>query len=267
MSQETQENSTPTQFKNWRWEQDENQLAWLYVDKADASTNVLSKDVLEELDQALTDIQKVSPKGLIILSAKKNGFIAGANIKEFTEIKNQDEATALIQRGQRILDKIEGLPFPSVALIHGFCLGGGYELALACTYRVADSDAKTKIGLPEVKLGIHPGFGGTVRLPPIVGAPAAMDMMLSGRVLSARAAKKIGAVDWAVPERQLKDAAAAILQKAPAPTRAKGWKALTNNMMGQYLRMPVRVKWCGKSAPRGWQHSVAMVNPTWSKTK
>ena len=236
-----------TQYKNWRWYKDDNNFIWLEIDKAESSTNVLSKDVLEELDDALTEISASSPKGLVITSGKNNGFIAGADINEFTQQADEASATELIQRGQRIFDKLEALSFPTVALINGFCLGGGYELALACRYRVADNDPKTKIGLPEVKLGIHPGFGGTVRLPPLVGAPAAMDMMLSGRMLSTRAARKIGAIDWAVPTRQLRDAAVAILKKSPAPTKAKGWKGLTNNilirpMLAKYLKKQVAKK-------------------------
>ena len=250
-----------TQYKNWRLNTDENNFIWLEIDKADASTNVLSTEVLEELDAALDKVSAASPKGLIITSAKSSGFIAGADINEFLQQKDEASATELIQRGQRIFDKLEALSFPTVALINGFCLGGGYELALACRYRVADNDPKVKIGLPEVKLGIHPGFGGTVRLPPLVGAPAAMDMMLSGRMLSARAARKIGAIDWAVPTRQLRDAAVAILKKAPAPTKAKGWKGLTNNMLIRPLLANYLKKQVAKKAnPKHYPAPYAMID-------
>ncbi len=233
-------------LRHWQWDEDEDNVGWLALDKGDASTNVLSAEVLEELDTILSGIGS-ELHGLIITSAKPNGFIAGADINEFTTLKDQSEATALIQRGQRVLDKLEALKCPTVALIHGFCLGGGLELALACRYRIADDDARTKLGLPEVKLGIHPGFGGTVRLPPLVGAPAAMDIILSGRTLSARAAKKIGLVDHAVPSRQLRMAAKATVMKPPAQRKAKGWKALTNNvvvrtLLAQYLRRQVAAK-------------------------
>ncbi|MEJ2552870.1 MAG: enoyl-CoA hydratase-related protein, partial [Gammaproteobacteria bacterium] len=184
-------------YRNWRLETDAARIAWLYADKADSSTNVLSKEVLEELHFIIDRITAERPQGLIILSAKGNGFIAGADIKEFTAIQNYDEALQLITRGQSILDRIEKLPFPTVAMIHGFCLGGGLELALACRYRVAEDDPRTRLGLPEVRLGIHPGFGGTVRLPPLVGAPHAMDLMLSGRTVEARRAKRMGLVDYA----------------------------------------------------------------------
>ncbi|MEJ2566070.1 MAG: 3-hydroxyacyl-CoA dehydrogenase NAD-binding domain-containing protein [Gammaproteobacteria bacterium] len=204
-------------YRNWRLETDAARIAWLYADKADSSTNVLSKEVLEELHFIIDRITAERPQGLIILSAKGNGFIAGADIKEFTAIQNYDEALQLITRGQSILDRIEKLPFPTVAMIHGFCLGGGLELALACRYRVAEDDPRTRLGLPEVRLGIHPGFGGTVRLPPLVGAPHAMDLMLSGRTVEARRAKRMGLVDYAVPKRQLRRAAMAMVEEHPLP--------------------------------------------------
>ncbi len=261
MNQETETHPTSMQYEHWSWHQDDNGVVWLNIDKAQASTNVLSEAVLEELDGALSEINALSPKGLVIGSAKPNGFIAGADVKEFTQLKDEASATALIKRGQRVFDALEALPFPTVALIHGFCLGGGYELALACRYRIADNDPKTKIGLPEVKLGIHPGFGGTVRLPAIIGAPAAMDMMLSGRVMSARAAKKVGCVDWAVPSRQLKDAAIAMIQRSPPRRRVKGWKRLTNTrlvrpLLASYLKKQV----AKKASPEHYPAPYAMID-------
>ena len=112
-------------YKNWRLELDEARIAWLYADKADASANVLSREVLEELHFIIDHIAAERPQGLIILSAKQNGFIAGADVKEFTAIHDYDQALELISRGQSILDRIEKLTFPTVAMIHGFCLGGG----------------------------------------------------------------------------------------------------------------------------------------------
>lgn len=231
-------------FKHWHYERDTDNIVWLACDKADASANVLSAAVLEELDVLLREIANTAPRGLIIYSAKKGGFIAGADINEFTTLTNEADATALIQRGQRVLDHLAELPFTTVAMIHGFCLGGGMELALACKYRVADDDDKTKLGLPEVNLGIHPGFGGTVRLPPLVGATDAMDLMLSGRTLSARNAKRIGLVDHAVPLRQLRVAAQQTVLKPPKLAQPKGWKAWTNHilvrpMLASYLRKQV----------------------------
>jgi len=235
---------TEQQFKNWRLERDENDIAWLYIDKADAAANTLSASVLEELYEILNQLKEDRPQGLVILSAKKSGFIAGADINEFTTLGGQADAEALIGRGQAVLDRLAAMDVPSVALIQGFCLGGGMELALACRYRIADDDPRTKLGLPEVNLGIHPGFGGTVRLPPLIGAPAAMDMMLGGRALSARAAQKIGLVDYAVPTRQLMDAARNVVLSSPSQKKLSGWKVYTNHnlvrpLLAKYLEKQV----------------------------
>ncbi len=150
---------------HWRVDKNEEKIIWLYLDKVDSGTNVLSTDVLEELDLLLKNLSTEKLQGLVILSAKPNGFIAGADVKEFTRLKDSAQAQTLIRFGQSVFDRIENMPFPTVSLIHGFCLGGGLELALACRYRVAEDHHRTRLGLPEVKLGIHPGFGGTVRLP------------------------------------------------------------------------------------------------------
>ncbi len=226
---------TEQQYKHWRLERDDHDIAWLYADKAESAANTLSAAVLEELYDILNLLNEDRPQGLVILSAKASGFIAGADINEFTTLGNQKDAEDLISRGQAVLDRLAAMDLPTVALIHGFCLGGGMELALACRYRVADEDPKTKLGLPEVNLGIHPGFGGTVRLPPLIGAPAAMDMMLGGRALSARAAKKIGLVDYAVPSRRLKDAARNMVLHSPVVKKLTGWKAWTNHNLARPL--------------------------------
>jgi len=224
---------TEQQYKNWRLERDGHDIAWLYIDRADSAANTLSAEVLEELYEILNHLKQDRPQGLVILSGKSSGFIAGADIKEFTTLGGQSDAEALIGRGQAVLDRLTALGMPTVALIQGFCLGGGMELALACRYRIADEDPKTKLGLPEVNLGIHPGFGGTVRLPPLVGAPAAMDMMLGGRALSARAAKKIGLVDYAVPARRLLDVARHVVLTSPPTKKVTGWKAYTNHKLAR----------------------------------
>lgn len=198
---------------HWKVEKDEDNIAWLSLDKVDSGTNVLSKDVIEELDLFLTHLSEERLRGLVILSAKANGFIAGADVKEFTELKDPTEALELIRYGQSVFDRLENMPFPTVSMIHGFCLGGGLELALACRYRVSEDNLRTRFGLPEVKLGIHPGFGGTVRLPRLIGAPKAMEIMLTGRTLSVYTAKKVGLVDYVVPARHLKNMARMCIKK------------------------------------------------------
>ncbi|MFB3116463.1 MAG: enoyl-CoA hydratase-related protein, partial [Gammaproteobacteria bacterium] len=204
------------QWKNWHLETDEDNVSWLHFDKAESSTNVFSADVFAEFFEILDQLSGINPKGLIILSDKESGFIAGANIEEFTQLESEEQALELIRVGQSAFDKLQTLPFPTLSLINGFCLGGGLEMSLACDYRIALDEPKTRLGLPEVLLGIHPGWGGTMRLPRLIGAPAAMDLMLSGRTVSARAAKKMGIVDRIAPQRHLKRAAKVLILKRPA---------------------------------------------------
>lgn len=208
---------------------DEDNIAWLHFDKQGSGTNVLSAGVLEAFYEELLDLVERAPLGLVILSDKANGFIAGADVREFALLENHDQALGAIQRGQEVFDRLAALPFPTVALIQGFCLGGGLEMALACRYRIARDDPGTRLGLPEVRLGIHPGFGGTVRLTSLVGAMRAMDLMLSGRSIDGRAAKRMGCVDHAVPERHLKAAARSLILDPPFPHRASKLQALGNH--------------------------------------
>jgi len=211
-------------FRHWRTEENLN-IATLTLDVEGANANALSHGVLDELDQLITSLAAKPLDGVILRSAK-NSFIVGADVTEFRTISDSARAADLARGAQHIFDRLEKLPFPSVAVIHGHCLGGGMELALACTYRVAREDEGTRLGLPEVKLGIHPGFGGTVRLPPLVGDLTALDLMLTGRTVAARAAKRMGLVDEIVPERYLLRAAQMLLAKRPKPRRAKWWQRL-----------------------------------------
>jgi len=194
-------------YKHWKAELDDDNICWLHLDVAKSSTNVLSKAVLDELSEILNEQVQSLPKGIVFVSDKDNGFIAGADINEFTEVKTEEDAMVMLNRGHEIMNKIESLPCTTVAMIKGFCLGGGMELALACTYRLMCDDKSTRVGLPEVKLGIHPGYGGTVRSIQKAGPVAAMNAMLTGRLLQGRQAKRMGLVDDLVPERQLKRAA------------------------------------------------------------
>ena len=151
-------------MKHWRLEKVENSLA-LILDMADKSANVLSSEVMRELEDALADINARSQKGetvngLMIVSGKSKGFVLGADVNEFQKVSNITMATEYVRRGQQTLNKIAALSIPTVAVIHGNCLGGGTELALACDYRIASDDDSTRIGLPEVNLGIHPGLLG-----------------------------------------------------------------------------------------------------------
>ena len=191
-----------TKLKNWRIETTDN-ICRLTLDSPGARQNVLSGEVIAELDLALSEVEKSAPAGVIIRSAKAHGFIAGADIGAFRAIENEAQAKAMIATAHRVFDRLEALPMPTVAAINGHCLGGGLELALACDFRVACDDHSARLGLPEVRLGIHPGFGGSVRLCEAIGVLAAMDLMLSGRTISPSVAQRLRVVDYAVPLRQL----------------------------------------------------------------
>jgi 3-hydroxyacyl-CoA dehydrogenase/enoyl-CoA hydratase/3-hydroxybutyryl-CoA epimerase len=204
-------------LKHWTLRRDDDGIAWLCFDKADASTNVLSRDVMTELNTMLEAIEKDLPKAVVVTSGKKSGFIAGADIKEFTGLKDSAQAYEMVRAGQQVLDRLEALKCPTIALINGFALGGGLELALACRYRIINDDPKTVIGLPEVKLGIHPGFGGTVRSVQLAGPLKAMDMMLTGKNIRPKPARAMGLVDQVVPARHLERAARMMALKPPKP--------------------------------------------------
>ena len=194
-------------------------IADLVLDVPDKRHNVLSREVLGELDQLLAILETRPLRGLVIRSGKPQGFAAGADVHEFRRILDAARAAELTRAGQMVLARLAGLPYPSVAVIHGPCLGGGLELALACSYRVACDDERTSLALPEVKLGIHPGFGGTIRLPALVGPLPALSLMLGGRGLPARKAHKLGLVDTCAPQRHLDAAARALLHDVPPKGR------------------------------------------------
>lgn len=235
-------------YKHWRLETDSDQVLWLYFDKHNAAVNTLDREVMQELNDVIDSlINKTEYKGIIIASAKKNGYIAGADISQFNKFKDIDDAVKLLRQGQGIFDKIENLKTPTVAMIDGFCLGGGLELVLACRYRVAEDGSKTRLGLPEVKLGIHPGWGGSVRLPRLIGAPQAMNLILSGHTITGKAAAKLGFVDVAVPRRHLAKAAKYYATKHPAPHEATWLQKLTNSKVARLplsnlLRKKLRAK-------------------------
>ncbi len=205
-------------YQHWSLDLDADNILWLMFDRKDSSTNSLNEATVRELDEILNSLSNSQAKALVIRSAKKSGFIVGADISQFKTLKTAEEATQLIRQGQAVFNKLAKLPMTTIAMIEGFCLGGGLELALACRYRLAEDSAKTKLGLPEVKLGIHPGWGGTVRLPELVGPLKAMDIILTGRNLSAKTAKKLGVVDEALPKRVLEKA---VREYATRKERAK----------------------------------------------
>ena len=254
-------------LRHWKPQRRDDGVLVLCFDRADAPVNAFSQDALIELGEALARIAIEPPKALVIASGKSSGFIAGADLKEFQEFDRRGTVNDAIRRGQDVFQTLASLPCPTVAAIHGFCMGGGTEISLACRYRVASSDASTRIGLPEVQLGIFPGWGGSARLPRLVGAPAAMDMMLTGRALSAKAARGIGLVDKVVEPAQLIDAAAALALKGtvrPFKQRALGW--LTNTLPARKLLAPQMTKQVARKAPKAFYPAPYALISTWERS-
>jgi 3-hydroxyacyl-CoA dehydrogenase/enoyl-CoA hydratase/3-hydroxybutyryl-CoA epimerase len=204
-------------LRHWTLAREADGLAVLVFDKAGTATNTLSADALGELDHVLDRLERDKPRALLIRSGKAGGFIAGADIDEFGAIATEEGAVALVRRGWDVFERLSAVSYPTLALIRGYCLGGGLELALACRYRVAVDEPGTRLGLPEVLLGIVPGWGGIKRLPRLAGAPAALDLMLTGRTIDARRAKKLGIVDEAVPVRIMESTARGVLKALPPP--------------------------------------------------
>lgn len=253
-------------YQHWTLTKDADNIAWLYIDRQDSSVNTLNKAVLEEFSTILTTLSnEKNIQGLVIGSGKTSGFIAGADIQQFEDFKDKNEAGQLVRKGQLILEQLEDLPFPTVAMIQGFCLGGGLELALACQYRVADEGPKTRLGLPEILLGIHPGWGGTVRLPKLIGALQAMDLILTGRMVSAKAAAKIGIIDAAVPERQLKKAVVYYITQKPTPHTATIFQNITNqSFVRPWLAKLLKRKVAQKASPDHYPAPYATID-NWVK--
>lgn len=213
---------------HWRLESDAAGIGWLCFDRQDAGANTLSADTMTELETCLDTLETSALNGLIVYSGKTRGFIAGADINEFPALDSEARAYAVTTQGQRILARLESLPFPSVAVLNGFALGGGMELALACTRRVAIAGNEPIFGLPEVLLGLHPGFGGTVRLTQLIGVRQAMDLMLTGRSVRPAQALKNGLVDAVSASDDWRDSALQQLARGQRSTSAPWLDRLLN---------------------------------------
>lgn len=196
------------------------------IDVAGEKVNTLKSEFASQIMAIFEQAQQhASLRGLILISAKPDTFVAGADIAMLGECTRAEQAEDLAKQGQAVFSHLSSLPFPVVAAIHGACLGGGLEMALACDYRVCSLDDKTKLGLPEVQLGLLPGSGGTQRLPRLIGVDKALDMILTGRHLGARQAVKIGLVDDAVPRSILLETAVALIAKEKRKASPLGWRA------------------------------------------
>lgn len=216
-------------LRHWVWQLDRDEILHLTLDRTDSAQNSLSREVLQELEEVLVQIQQQPPQALVLRSGKERSFIVGADVNEFTDFTTSGEVESYIIKAQELFSKLEQLPMPTLAVIDGPCLGGGLELALACRYRLAVDDESTVLGLPEIKLGIHPGFGGTVRSIRQIGALPALQLMLTGRNLNARQAKKAGLVNAAVPRRVAENAITTLLNERPA-AKPLPWSTQLGNL-------------------------------------
>ena len=248
-------------ISNWRLARDNEGLAWLCIDCPDASTNTLSAQVINELATAVEVIAAERPLGLVIYSAKANGFVAGADIREFDQLTDVDQTTERITQVHQLFERIGNLPFSSVARVHGFCLGGGLELALACRHIIAAEESSTRLGFPEILLGLHPGFGGTVRSIRDCGVTAAMDLMLTGRSLNARRARKMGLIDRAVPLRHLDSAVRKFaLEKRPRRKPGIAARATNNAVTRPLVAMVLRREVAKRALEQHYPAPYALIN-------
>jgi 3-hydroxyacyl-CoA dehydrogenase / enoyl-CoA hydratase / 3-hydroxybutyryl-CoA epimerase len=214
-------------WANWRLRTDPDGIAWLLFDKKDSSANTLSEDTLNELNAVLDKVERDRPRGLVIRSAKRSGFIAGADIAMLKGRTDVAQVEAMISRGHAVLDRLDRLPLPTVAVIHGYCLGGGLEVALACDFRIAIDDAS--FGFPEVLLGLHPGLGGTVRLTRLISPMQAMTMMLTGKTERTRRARALRLVDAVTQERHVRAAVLSAVSGEMVPAK--------QNLVGRLMNM------------------------------
>ena len=253
-------------LKDWRFEIDFEDIAWATFDRENESANTLGRRPTEELEAIITRVEEAArtkqARGLVIISAKDKSFISGADIREFEGFTSEDMVNDVIRQAISVFDRLEALPIPVVAAIHGFCLGGGLELAMACSYRVADRDDGTRLGLPEVKLGIFPGLNGTVRSLRLAGPINAMQMMLTGRMLRSSAARAMGLVDQLVDARSSLRWAArkAILRKSKPRKTPVLHRIMRNWPVRGYLASQMRAKTKAKVNPEHYPAPFALID-------
>ena len=247
-------------LRHWKLERDADGLAWATLDVADASTNTLGAAVMLELASLLDELDRQPPKGLVIRSGKAAGFIAGADIDEFSRIDSPAAARALVERGWNLFNRLAALPYPTLALVRGHCLGGGVELALACRYRIAVDEPATRMALPEVMLGIYPAWGGMLRLPRLIGPAAALDLMLTGKGVDARKAKRLGFADDCVPPRVMDSAARLTLLSGRAPRELPLMQRLLNGPLKAVVARQARRQTAAKVRPGHYPAPFAIID-------
>lgn len=254
-------------YKHWQMQVDASQIIWLGLDRKETTVNTINNEVLDELSGLLHEVSKNNDaKGVVIHSLKDKGFIAGADVNAFAHFNHPSQAVDFLRKGQAVFSYLESLPIPTVAIINGFCMGGGLELALACDYRIATEDNDTRLGLPEVMLGIHPGWGGTVRLPRLIGGFNALtQVILTGAALSATRAKRLGILDDVVPLRQLKRAALYFIMKKPAKHKPSLLQSMSNySWIRGLLATLMRKKVASKIREEHYPAPFAVIN-LWEK--
>ncbi len=212
----------------------EDGIAWLRLDDPEKKVNTLSTRTFEWFEGQISRLESGRPEGLVIYSGKADNFVAGADLEELLRLEDPEHILEMLRRGHELMERLAGLPFPTVAAIHGSCLGGGLELALACKHRVATEHRKTRLGLPEVQLGLIPGLGGTQRLPRLIGVPDALDLILTGKQVDARKARKLGLVDDICHPTDLRAAAERVLRgKEEKKARAKPIAARAGDLLAR----------------------------------
>jgi len=250
------------EFRHWRLEYDMDQVCWLTLDRAGESTNSLSREVLLELESIVDGFEKTPPRGVVLQSGKKNSFVVGADVREFDGVSNPQDAAASLREVHTLFNRIEALPFPMVVTIEGYCLGGGLELALSCHYRIAKNNESTRLGFPEVRLGIYPGFGGSARTTRLLGGPKALELMLSSRMVRASQARTMGLVDQLVgPHGELRWAARAAILKN-RKSRGPGLVARLSNLgpMRRLIAGMVRKQTAARANPEHYPAPYALID-------
>ncbi|WP_150430297.1 3-hydroxyacyl-CoA dehydrogenase NAD-binding domain-containing protein [Dechloromonas sp. CZR5] len=251
-------------LQHWKLVVDAEGIATATFDKTGETANSLSADVLREFSSLLDQLDLYPPKGLIIRSGKDAGFIAGADIGEFSQLDTPEKGRELVERGWTLFNRLEAIKYPTLALVRGHCLGGGLELALACRYLLAVDESGTKMGLPEVMLGIFPGWGGMLRLPKRVGPAAALDMMLTGKTIDARRAKKMGLADDCVPPRVMEPAARQLLLSGQPRRPLPLMQRLMNGPLKSIVANAARKQVAKKARPQHYPAPYAIID-LWQK--
>ena len=251
-------------LQHWRVDRDGDGVATATLDKAGETGNSLSIAVMGELGEILDAFARQPPKGLIIRSGKAAGFIAGADIGEFSQLDSPEQGRALVERGWTLFNRLAAVPYPTLALVRGHCLGGGLELALACRYLLAVDEPATKMGLPEVMLGIFPGWGGMLRLPQRVGPATALDLMLTGKTLDAKRARQMGLADECVPPRVMELAARQLLLSGQPRRPLPLLQRLLNGPLKAVIARGARQQVAKKARPEHYPAPYAIID-LWQK--